>query len=447
VTRDPLAVWLYGTRVAELAEDGDERMTMTWTRDAYNRWGSGARVVSQLLPITLPDQHPPPTRVRVFIDNLLPEGNARVNYALDVGLRSEDTFGLISRYGRDTAGALVFQPPDEPEPTRNGEYGPLTAEQIGQRLLEADRHAPTDPSARGVESISLTGMQPKIGLHRIDDVWQACRRGAPSTWIVKLAHPVGSVAQDVIDTEVLSLELAAAVGLGNVRAQIHDFGGVRAIAVARYDRRITPDGIIRIHQEDLAQALGINTSDPNRKFQRGNRLPSLAKAAEVLAAGGAEPYQLLRLTAFNFLIGNTDAHAKNHSFLRRDDATVELAPAYDVSMHLHHARSNELSAMDLNGKRDQDRITITDVIAEGVAWGVPGRVADRIVAATADALADALTQVDLSHYPGVPAAALDVVVDRTQAARRALGSAAPTASANSSRRDPASTRGGPRAPR
>jgi hypothetical protein len=83
-SRPALAVWLYGTRVAELSEGIDWR----WTRDAYDRWGANSRVVSHLLPIGRPGDSPHPRRVSVFIDNLLPEGNARVNYAIDVDLRN-----------------------------------------------------------------------------------------------------------------------------------------------------------------------------------------------------------------------------------------------------------------------------------------------------------------------------------------------------------------------
>jgi serine/threonine-protein kinase HipA len=433
--RETLTVWLYGTQVAHLSETHDGDLALTWTRDAYDRWGDRSRVLSQLLPISLPSSSPHSQRVTTFIDGLLPEGNARVNYAIDVGLTSEDTFGMISRYGRDTAGALVFQPPNEPEPTRVGYYTPVTDEEVGQRLLDADRHAPTDPSERGVDSISLAGMQPKIGLHRTDQGWQACRGGAPSTWIVKLAHPLGSIAADVVDTEVLSLDLARNIDLTTVTAEIHDFGGVRAIAVRRYDRYQTTDGAtVRIHQEDIAQALGLNTNDPNRKFQRGNAMPSLALAAGVLRDGGAEPDDLLRLITFNHLVGNTDAHAKNISLIRHPDGTADLAPAYDVAMHMHHRLRDPLSAMDVNGKFRMLNISIDDVIAEGQSWALPHSRASRLVAATTNALSAALDEIDLADYPGVSNDAFATVRGRVAGALRDLTAGLSEASSNQSGR-------------
>lgn len=221
--RAPLAVWLYGTRVAVLSEG--RGISLTWTAQAYERWGGNARVMSNLLPITVPGEGPHPARVAVFLNGLLPEGNARLNYAMDAGLASEDTYGLIGRYGRDTAGALVFQPADEPEPVRVGHYAPLSETEAGQRLLDIDRHSPTNPQLRGAESISLAGMQPKIGLHRDASGWRACKGGAPSTWIIKLAHPAEAHAADVIDTEVLAIDLARAIGLTTITGRDRRPGG------------------------------------------------------------------------------------------------------------------------------------------------------------------------------------------------------------------------------
>jgi len=418
--RPPLATWLYGTKVATLTEGAG--IALTWTEEAYDRWGGGSRVVSNLLPLSTPGHGPHPRAVKAFLDGLLPEGNALLNHAIDAGLVTDDTYGLISRYGRDTAGALVFQPVEEPEPTRVGWYEPLSAAEVGQRLLHAQRHAPTDPSSRGIESSSLAGIQPKITLHRSQGQWQACRSGAPSTWIVKLAHPDGSAAEDVVDTEVLAIDLAREVGLTTITAELVDFGGVRAIVVPRYDRRETADEIERIHQEDLAQALGLNTGDPTRKFQRGNAVPSLRAAAQVLRDGGSEPDRLLALATFNYVVGNTDFHAKNLSFLRHPDGTASLAPAYDTALHMHHG-SERLSALDVNGKFRMAEIGTDDLIAEGRSWGLPGRRARVVVTETVDELAALLEGLDLANYPGVAPNALDTARARAGSAPAATGAA------------------------
>lgn len=383
---------------------------------AYDRWGSQSRVVSHLLPITAPGTQPHPAKVRVFIDGLLPEGNARTNYALAAGVAPEDTFALIATYGRDTAGALVFQGVDEDAPNRHGSYEVASDDEVATLLREADRHSPADPSLRGNQSISLAGMIPKVGLHRDGERWLRCLGGAPSTWILKVAHPETSPFADVVDTEAYALALARQLGLTTVDAQVLTLAGQRAIAISRYDRAAGTHGQIRrLHQEDAAQALGLDTSDPTRKFQFGNALPSLAAIADVLRAGGSEPDQLLRLITFNVAIGNTDMHAKNISVLRPADGSARLAPAYDTAMHLHHASSERRFGFDVAGESRLDLLGAPALVAEGRSWRLPERRAAELVRSTLVALTEALGTVDRTPHPGVSKQAFATVENRVTA--------------------------------
>jgi serine/threonine-protein kinase HipA len=108
--RGALDAWIYGTRGANVGDHGGGRVGWEWTREAYSRWGAGSRVVSELLPISAPSERPRHGRVDVFLEGLLPEGNARQHLAFDAGVAPDDTIGMIDAYGRDTAGALVFAP-------------------------------------------------------------------------------------------------------------------------------------------------------------------------------------------------------------------------------------------------------------------------------------------------------------------------------------------------
>lgn len=442
MTREPLDIWLYGTRIAQLAETATGRISLAWTQDAEDRWGRGARLLSAKLAT---GDRPVEALVRVYLDGLLPEGNARVNYALTAGVPPDDTYALIRTYGRDTPGATIFVPAGTGDPTRAGHYEPLTLDQVADRLRRADEHLPASPR-QTTESSTLPGMVPKITLHRDGTGgWYACKKGAPSTWIVKRGEAAGSEIADVVDTEVACLALARHIGLTDIDAEVIDFGDVRAIAVSRYDRG--PDSA-RIHQEDLAQASGLNTADPNRKFQWGAVMPSLAHAADVLRLDGGNPDALLRLVTYSFLVGNTDMHAKNISFLRFPSGRVELSPAYDIAMHLHHPRDNRRSALDINGKYLLDDLTISDVVAEGEQWGLPTRRAQRVVAQTTTALRGALEVIDRAAHPGVTADAWAVVEDRARAAEKLLGvTAGPAPSPATRQAQPSGRRRGPRKPR
>ncbi|WP_340538534.1 type II toxin-antitoxin system HipA family toxin [Nocardioides sp. GXZ039] len=407
--RDPIDVWLYGTRMASIVESRHGRLELTWDSDALDRWGPGARLLSAKMTV---GDRPVAALVKNYLDGLLPEGNARVNHALSAGVPPDDTFALVRAYGRDSPGAAIFVTEGAGDPTRAGRYEPLTPGDVADRLRRADEHSPATHDGLVGESSTLPGMVPKITLHRDGDAWFSCKDGAASTWIIKRASAAGTGITDVVDTEVACLDLARRIGLTTVSAEIFDHAGVRGIAVSRYDRAPSAESP-RLHQEDLAQATGLNTQDPNRKFQWGSQMPSLKHAADILRLDGANPDSLLRLATFSYLVGNTDMHAKNISFMRHSDGSVALSPAYDIAMHLHHDRDNRRSALDLNHKFLMNDITIDDVIAEGTAWGIPERRAHRVVTSTAEDLATALQEIDRGDHPGVPPRAWDLVEERT----------------------------------
>lgn len=414
-----LAVWLYGTPIATVRAAGGTlpgRVRWTWADPASRRWGVGSRVVSHLMPIGRAGQHPADALASAYCAGLLPEGNARTHHAVAAGVEPEDTYGLLTRYGRDTAGALVFdaQTGEDPEPAH---YGPIDSGSVAQRL----RDVASSAGPMGLQSTSLAGMLPKIGLARAaNGAWLEPLHGSASTWIIKVAHDSDGPAVDVVDTEVACVDLVRRLGLTTVTAQLHTFEDVRAIAVSRYDRARGPDGAVRrLHQEDLAQALGLNTADPARKFQRGAALPSWARAAEVLRASAGRLAPLARLVTFSYLVGNTDHHAKNTSFLRSVDGTVSLAPTYDIAAHLHHPGPH-LSALDLAGTRDFADLSVLDVLEEVRGWGVGPAPAFTAILDVTTGLGEALAELEVGRYPGVPPEAWAVLRRRVTEAHKQL---------------------------
>lgn len=104
---DELAVWLYGERVAT----GDRkrgRPRLVYTGEALGRYDLGTPLLSLALPVTT--ERYAQGVARPFLDGLLPEGEPRKSIAKDLGLRADDTYGLIEALGRDCAGAVVIQP-------------------------------------------------------------------------------------------------------------------------------------------------------------------------------------------------------------------------------------------------------------------------------------------------------------------------------------------------
>jgi serine/threonine-protein kinase HipA len=65
-----------------------------------------------------------------------------------------------------------------------------------------------------------------------------------------------------------------------------------------------------------------------------------------------EKRKLFRLTIFNFLVGNEDAHLKNFSLIRRE-GKVELSPVYDLVNSTIVVRTQEELALPLKGKKNR----------------------------------------------------------------------------------------------
>jgi serine/threonine-protein kinase HipA len=424
MTTGALDAYLYGTHVARVLRAANGRVELEFTGDALARWGFGSPVLSALLPLSDKGSTEQSARGRVWLQGLLPEGRARTRMAERAGVVPDDLLGFLAAYGRDTTGAVVLVPAGDAPDRDGGHPTPVDDERIGQMLDEA--------AARGAaeQITSIQGLEAKIVLVRTEGGFALPTPGHPSTHIVKLSRPAGSQTADLIDTECAALDLARRVGVGDVQAHVADFAGRRALVVRRYDRHQTRGRVERIHQEDTAQALGLDTSDPDRKFQHGRALPSLRAIARVMDRVGADTRTLLALTTFNLALGNTDAHAKNISLLHQPDGSITLAPAYDVAMHTHHPHADPRFAMDVAGKRDMAALTGEDLVREAESWGLTPVLAGRVVVETLDRFLQALEEIDHDAHPGVPDQAWSTVHAR---ARRLRDTAPPVRAARTPR--------------
>jgi serine/threonine-protein kinase HipA len=405
-----LDAWLYGTLVAHVERDREDGVRLTFSPEALTRWGHGSAVMSGLLPLS--ERSPSTTAVAAWLRGLMPEGRARGHLAERAGVPPDDGVGFLAVYGRDTAGAVTLVPrgaaPDRPKvPLRT-----LDDAEIGELLDEATAQGVAD------QPTSIAGLEAKAVLTSTVDGFAHPTPDRPSTHILKVARPADSRSADLTDTEAAALALARACGLGDVEAQHREFAGRRTLVVRRYDRVVLDDRTERVHQEDMAQLLGLDTSDPERKFQYGKRLPALREIALRLDRLGVPLRDLLALTTFNLAIGNADAHAKNVSVLHLEDGTHRLAPVYDVAMHMHHEHAEQRFAMDVDGGRGMHELSSAHLTAEAASWGVPPRLASRVVRETLEQLDRTLAAVARTDHPGVGESAWATVESRV---RRLLG--------------------------
>jgi serine/threonine-protein kinase HipA len=185
---------------------------------------------------------------------------------------------------------------------------------------------------RGKRRMSLPGVQNKLGVYMDarGALWLP-KDGAPTSHILKVGddrHP-GMVAN-----EYFCMSLAKAIGLTVPDVQYLELPEP-ILLVQRYDRQWTADGgLMRTHQIDGCQALNL---PPEQKYEEphyaiappGATFAQLFKLCSLCSVPASAQVQMLQWLLFNTLIGNSDAHAKNLSFLV-DAQGMRVAPLYDL---------------------------------------------------------------------------------------------------------------------
>jgi serine/threonine-protein kinase HipA len=349
---DSLTVLLNDATVGTLARSRGGRLSFTYDASYQAR-----REVTPL-SVSMPAQirsHPDRV-ISPWLWNLLPENEAvLLRWARQFHASASSPFSLLATpIGQDCAGAVRFEEQGNVAEARAtpGDVTWLTEAGVAGRLreLKADSTAWLGRSFTG--QFSLAGAQAKTALLCQDGRWGVPHGAKATTHILK---PAVAGLDDHDLNEHLCLDAARRAGLIAVRTRVARFGAETAIVVDRYDRRVSNGITLRIHQEDLCQAMGL---PPTRKYQAEGG-PAPAQIAElfrkIMSPRNADDAieRFFDALVWNWLIGGTDAHAKNYSLLLAG-GEVRLAPLYDIASSLPygaHERKLRL-AMKIGGSYD-----------------------------------------------------------------------------------------------
>ncbi|MET4315717.1 type II toxin-antitoxin system HipA family toxin [Bradyrhizobium sp. RT4b] len=323
-----LVALLDGREIGRVRNDARGRLTLVYDQDW--RQAEGAYPLSLSMPLAA-EEHGP-SAVQAFLWGLLPDNeHVLERWARRFQVSARNVFALISHVGEDCAGAVQFVTPDRLEALRSGAEDKvewLDEMAIAKRLqtLREDHAAWRLPRDTG--QFSLAGAQPKTALLRQKGKWGIPSGRIPTTHILK--PPTGHFDGHA-ENEHICLILAHNLGLPVADTQVMHFGREIAIVIERYDRQFSGNEIVRVHQEDICQALGIL---PTRKYQNDGG-PSPADVIELLRTYStdrvADVDTFVDALGFNWLIAGTDAHAKNYSLLLAGGPHVRLAPLYDIA--------------------------------------------------------------------------------------------------------------------
>lgn len=273
-------------------------------------------------------------RITDWLKNLLPDNEAVLaRWGTQYKVSPNNPFALLEHVGRDVAGAVQFVPEGDQSELGKGGIVSISTNDIETRLkvLESDPAAWNAATRQG--QFSLPGAQPKTALRLTGDAWGEPWGAEPTTHIIK---PPSRTWHHQEINEHLCLATSREIGIPTAHSELKMFGSKRALVVERFDRIHTPRGLVRVHQEDLCQALGLSSLKKYESDKGPGPGPGAKEVIELFrktmnpieAEKAIEVF--IQALAFAWVIGGTDAHAKNYGLLL-SGSDVRLAPLYDLN--------------------------------------------------------------------------------------------------------------------
>lgn len=268
--------------------------------------------------------------IRPYLWGLLPEDpNTRKYVAAEAEVSYNNPFALLSVIGLDCPGAVQFYVSDT-QITHEERLIPINEGDIASRLARSRSNESSWIADN--EHWSLGGQQNKFALRKYKNGWFICEGTAATTHILKSG--VRELAHQALN-EYICMRLAAECGIDTAQVEYVEFEGREgvepAIVVERYDRLITKQHVVRLHQEDLCQALGCL---PDNKYTMYGGSTSIDVIQLLMSTGSTAANNVarfLQMLFFNYLIAATDGHAKNYSLMLNVSGDHRLAPMYDVA--------------------------------------------------------------------------------------------------------------------
>jgi serine/threonine-protein kinase HipA len=343
---------------------------------------------------TIAGRRPPSDELSNFLGGYVPEGNHRERMAAKRHIDKDDLFALLREFGGSIAGAVTLRQPDEPldyQPTYETLDDRALAAKLRQAVRDSDQGIPDDSRS------TLPGYQPKVLVAQFDGQWAYPHGRAHSTHILKPQVP--SRPSRIFD-EHYSHMLTRRIGLSSYGSEIRKAGRITYLAIERFDRAIEGDQVRLYHQEDLAQALGLDWQDTDVKFQDPDwpgdpRRATARRIGELLGTipGGDAAVDLwVRQLTYRVAIGDIDAHAKNVALLHLAGGT-QLSQVYDAVPNLFQEGLVKWDiALAIDGQFDHRKMSVERLLAEIASWGaIPERRAQAAITETLVALDAAVT--------------------------------------------------------
>lgn len=327
-----LDIYMDGVFAAEVLQTETGKTTLSYA-DVY-RNSASATPISLSMPLERAEHGP--RVVLPFLQGLLSDSEGRrKQLGQQFSVNWNNPVALLEYIGADAAGAIQILPHGEASSdaaSRTGDVTVLSNAEFSEIVTDLIKNRDTWGTRTARGSWSLPGAQPKVALFQTENgQWATPNDSTPTTHILKPSVPPFG---DHHLNEFMTMCAARTLGLRTASDDvIYTDAGDAVFVSKRYDRELRGGRWVRLHQEDMCQALSV---DPSQKYQADGG-PGIKDAAKLFRAFGpanreSAAWQFFEALCFNLAMQGTDAHAKNYSIMLTED-NASLAPLYDMASH------------------------------------------------------------------------------------------------------------------
>lgn len=312
-----------------------DRATNLLRLNYSEQWQKEGFSISPALPLN--SQHTPEVAYN-YLDNALPEGEARKLLAENLGVSEKNVYSQVRAIGNDLAGAITFTGQQEGIPQQlHPQFRVLREDELTERLDHKEELGllTWDDKPR----LSVAGVQDKLNVFINEAGEIGFGDGSLcSTHILKFEK---KNCPNLVLNEFFCMKLSDAIGLPTADVEFTRFGLHPALIVKRFDRKYTSEinKVMRRHVIDGCQALNLprdykyerNLGDGRdvKHIRDGASLERLFEFCKGMSSPVESTQWLLNWQLFNLMISNYDSHGKNVS-LFFDKNNAKFTPAYDL---------------------------------------------------------------------------------------------------------------------
>ncbi|WP_337841959.1 HipA domain-containing protein [Rheinheimera sp.] len=359
-------------------------------------WQQQGFAISPHLPLN--HQHRPDVAYN-YLDNALPEGEARKLLAEHLGVSEKNVYSQVRALGGDLAGAVTFRPvqgsqPDHQQPS----FRPLADKELIERLNIKEQFGllTWDDKPR----LSVAGVQDKLNVF-IDNAGTIGFGDGSlcSSHILKFER---KNCPNLVLNEFFCMKLSTAIGLPTAEVAFRRFGPHPALIVKRFDRKYdaAAQKVLRRHVIDGCQALNLardykyerNLGDGRdvQHIRDGASLPKLFQLCRSMTSPAESMQWLIHWQLFNLMICNYDSHGKNVS-LYFDKQNARFTPAYDLVNIAMFPQFKQVLAMAMGDEFEPQSVHAYQLADFAETCNIDKKLVARLLTSLADKVLQQLT--------------------------------------------------------